>query len=117
MARHLRPKYACRTCEAVHQARMPSRPIERGRPGPGLLAQVRVAKSDDHLPLQRQSEIYAREGVELERSTLADWVGRSAALTREESGGRARPYDPGRLHVKLDALFTSPNPSQEACAG
>ena len=57
---------------------MPSRPIERGRPGAGLLAQVLVAKYDDHLPLYRQSEIYAREGVELERSTLADWVGRSA---------------------------------------
>jgi transposase len=78
--RHLRPKYACRACETVHQAPMPSRPIERGRPGPGLLAQVLVAKYDDHLPLYRQSEIYAREGVDLERSTLADWVGRSAAL-------------------------------------
>ena len=80
VVRHLRPKYACRSCEVVHQALMPSRPIERGRPGPGLLAQVLVAKYDDHLPLYRQSEIYAREGVELERSTLADWVGRSAAL-------------------------------------
>jgi transposase len=82
VVRHLRPKYACRSCEAVHQAPMPSRPIERGRPGPGLLAQVLVAKYDDHLPLYRQSEIYAREGVELERSTLADWVGRSAALLK-----------------------------------
>ena len=82
VVRHLRPKYACRTCEAVHQASMPSRPIERGRPGPGLLAQVLVAKYDDHLPLYRQSEIYAREGVELERSTLADWVGRSAMLLK-----------------------------------
>ena len=82
VVRHLRPKYACRACEAVHQAPMPSRPIERGRPGPGLLAQVLVAKYDDHLPLYRQSEIYAREGVELERSTLVDWVGRSAALLK-----------------------------------
>ena len=63
VVRHLRPKYACRSCEAVHQAPMPSRPIERGRPGPGLLAQVLVAKYDNHLPLYRQSEIYAREGV------------------------------------------------------
>jgi len=82
VVRHLRPKYACRSCEKVHQAPMPSRPIERGRPGPGLLAQVLVAKYDDHLPLYRQSEIYAREGVELDRSTLADWVGRSAALLK-----------------------------------
>jgi hypothetical protein len=59
---------------------MPSLPIERGRPGPGLLAHVLVAKYADHLPLYRQSEIYAREGVDLERSTLADWVGRSVAL-------------------------------------
>ena len=78
--RHVRPKFSCRKCEAITQAQMPSLPIERGRPGPGLIAHVLVAKYADHLPLYRQSEIYAREGVELERSTLADWVGRSAAL-------------------------------------
>jgi transposase len=78
--RHVRPKLSCRTCETIVQAAMPSLPIERGRPGPGLLAHVLVAKYADHLPLYRQSGIYAREGVELERSTLADWVGRSAAL-------------------------------------
>jgi transposase len=59
---------------------MPSLPIERGRPGPGLLAHVLVSKYCDHLPLNRQSDIYAREGVELDRSTLADWVGRAAWL-------------------------------------
>jgi transposase len=78
--RHVRPKFSCRMCETIVQAPMPSLPIERGRPGPGLLAHVLVAKYADHLPLYRQSGIYAREGVELERSTLADWVGRSAAL-------------------------------------
>ena len=78
--RHVRPKLSCRICETIVQAPMPSLPIERGRPGPGLLAHVLVAKYADHLPLYRQSGIYAREGVELERSTLADWVGRSAAL-------------------------------------
>lgn len=78
--RHVRPKLSCRTCETIVQAPMPSLPIERGRPGPGLLAHVLVAKYADHLPLYRQSGIYAREGVDLERSTLADWVGRSAAL-------------------------------------
>ena len=55
---------------------MPALPIERGRPGPGLLAHVLVAKYCDHLPLYRQSDIYAREGVELDRSTMADWVGK-----------------------------------------
>lgn len=59
---------------------MPSRPIEKGRPGPGLLAHVLVSKYADHLPLYRQSQIYGRDGIELERSTLADWVGRSTAL-------------------------------------
>ena len=78
--RHVRPRLSCRTCETIVQSPMPSLPIERGRPGPGLLAHVLVAKYADHLPLYRQSGIYAREGVDLERSTLADWVGRSAAL-------------------------------------
>lgn len=80
VVRHVRPKLSCRICETIVQSPMPSLPIERGRPGPGLLAHVLVAKYADHLPLYRQSVIYAREGVELERSTLADWVGRSAAL-------------------------------------
>jgi transposase len=78
--RIVRPKLTCACCETIHQAPLPSRPIERGRPGPGLLAHVLVSKYADHLPLYRQSQIYARDGVELERSTLADWVGKSAAL-------------------------------------
>jgi hypothetical protein len=59
---------------------LPARPIERGRPGPGLLAHVLVAKYGDHLPLYRQSQIFARDGIDLDRSTLAGWVGRSTAL-------------------------------------
>jgi len=59
---------------------MPSLPIERGRPGPALLAHVLVSKYCDHLPLHRQSEIYARVGVDLDRSTMAEWVGRMTAL-------------------------------------
>jgi transposase len=78
--RHVRPKLSCRLCETIVQTPMPSLPIERGRPGPGLLAHVLVSKYADHLPLYRQAEIYAREGVDLERSTLADWVGSTAAL-------------------------------------
>jgi len=80
--RHRRPKLSCRACEAVVQAPMPSRPVERGIAGPGLLAHVLVAKYADHLPLYRQAEIYAREGVDLDRSTLADWVGQTSALLR-----------------------------------
>ena len=80
VVRHVRPAFSCRACEAMTQAPMPSLPIERGRPGPGLLAHVLVSKYCDHLPLYRQSEIYARDGLDLPRGLLAGWVGRSAAL-------------------------------------
>jgi transposase len=76
----VRPKLACAGCDRIVQAAAPSRPIERGMAGPGLLAHVLVSKYSDHLPLYRQSEIYAREGVELDRSTLADWVGGTSRL-------------------------------------
>lgn len=82
VVRHVRPKLACTRCDRIVQSEAPSRPIARGLAGPGLLAHVLVAKYADHLPLYRQSEIYGREGVELERSTLADWVGGASALLR-----------------------------------
>ena len=78
--RIVRPRMACSGCDTICQAPLPSRPIERGRPSPGLLAHVFVSKYADHLPLYRQSQIYAREGIDLDRSTLADRVGRSTAL-------------------------------------
>jgi transposase len=78
--RHVRAKFSCASCEQIVQASAPSRPIERGLAGPGLLAHVLVSKYCDHLPLYRQSQIFAREGIELERSTLADWVGGASAL-------------------------------------
>jgi transposase len=71
---HVRPKLACPACERIVQVEAPARPIERGLAGPGLLAHVLVAKYCDHLPLYRQAQIYAREGVELERSTMTEWV-------------------------------------------
>ena len=80
MIRHVRPKFACAACERVVKAPAPSRPIERGLAGPARLAHVLVSKYCDHQPLYRQSEIYARQGVEIERSTLAGWVGASSAL-------------------------------------
>ncbi len=76
--RHIRPKFSCRACDTITQAPSPDLPIERGRPGPGLLAHVVVSKYLDGLPLYRQSAILAREGVEIERATLADWVGHAA---------------------------------------
>ena len=71
---HVRPKLACPACERIVQMAAPARPIARGLAGPGLLAHVLVAKYCDHLPLYRQAQIYAREGVELERSTMTEWV-------------------------------------------
>ena len=76
---HVREKVSCRCCEAISQPPAPSHPIARGRAGPNLLALVLAAKYGQHLPLTRQSAIYAREGVELDVSTLADWVGSSTA--------------------------------------
>ena len=76
--RHVRPKLSCDACDRIVQAPAPSRPIDRGLAGPGLLAHVLVSKYADHQPLYRQSEIYAREGVDLDRSTLAGWVGAPA---------------------------------------
>ncbi len=80
--RHVRPKRSCAACERIVQAPAPSRPIERGLCGPGLLAHVLVSKYADHQPLYRQSEIYARENVDLDRSTLAGWVGAASELLK-----------------------------------
>jgi transposase len=77
---HVRPKLSCRDCETITQPSMPTLPIERGRPGPGLAAHVIISKYCDHTPLNRQSDIYAREGVDLDRSTMAGWVGKIAWL-------------------------------------
>ena len=78
-----RPKYACRSCEGtVVQAPAPSRLIEGGLPTETLVAHVVVGKYADHLPLYRQAQIYTRQGIELDRSTLADWVGRAAWFLR-----------------------------------
>ena len=78
-----RPKYACRACEeVVVQAAAPARLIEGGLPTDTTVAQILVAKYADHLPLYRQAQIYARQGINLDRSTLADWVGRAAFMLR-----------------------------------
>lgn len=78
-----RPRYGCRSCEgAVVQAPAPPRIVEGGIPTEALIAQVLVSKYADHLPLYRQTQIYARQGIQLDRSTLADWVGRAAWYLR-----------------------------------
>jgi transposase len=76
---HVREKFSCRSCEAIAQPPAPSHPIARGRAGPELLAHILFSKYGVHLPLNRQSAAYAREGIDLDVSTLADWVGAAAA--------------------------------------
>ena len=76
---HVREKFSCRACEAITQPPAPSHPIARGRAGPKLLAHILFAKYGLHLPLNRQSDVYEREGIDLDVSTLADWVGAATA--------------------------------------
>ena len=97
---HVREKFSCRACEAITQPPAPAHPIARGRAGPGLLAQVLFAKYGAHLPLHRQSVIYAGEGVDLDVSTLADWVGAAAAtLMPLVETIRAHVFAAERLHA------------------
>jgi transposase len=117
-----RPKYACRACEEkVVQAPAPARLIEGGLPTEATVAQILVSKYADHLPLYRQAQIYARQGIDLDRSTLADWVGRAAWHLRpvydrllERLKGSAKLFadettapvlDPGRGRTKTGQLW------------
>ncbi|MFI5023056.1 MAG: IS66 family transposase [Alphaproteobacteria bacterium] len=100
-----RPKYACRTCVGtVVQAPAPPRLVEGGLPTEALVAHVVVGKYANHLPLYRQAQIYARQGIELDRSTLADWVGRGAWWLRPL---HARLLDQLRASPKLFADETT----------
>ncbi len=82
VVRHVRPAYSCAKCEAMTQAPMPAMPIPRAMGGASVLAHVIMSKYADHLPLYRQAEIYARDGLDLDRGTLADWMGKAAWLLR-----------------------------------
>jgi len=120
--RHVRPKFACGACDRVIEAPAPTRPVERGLAGPALLAHVLISKYGDHLPLYRQSEIYARQGVDIGRSTLAGWVGAAtelltpllAALERHVTSGSKLHADdtpipvlsPGSGKTKTGRLWT-----------
>jgi transposase len=118
-----RPKYACRACEeGVAQAPAPARLIEGGLPTEATVAHVLVSKYADHLPLYRQAQIYARQGIDLDRSTLADWVGHAAwhlrpvherllehirASTKIFADETTAPVlDPGRGRTKTGQLWT-----------
>jgi transposase len=99
---HVREKFSCRACEAITQPPAPSHPIARGRAGPKLLAHILFSKYGLHLPLNRQSTTYAREGIDLDVSTLADWVGAAAAtlmpLVEDQSACLRRRAHPCRRH-------------------
>jgi transposase len=96
----VREKWTCRQCEAITQPPAPSHPIARGRAGPQLLADVLFGKYGALLPLNRQSEIYAREGIALDVSTLADWVGACAAtLMPLRDAIEAHVHAAERIHV------------------
>ena len=109
--RVVRPRMACRCCEEIVQATLPSRPIERGRPGPGLLAHVLVGKYADHLPLYRQSQIFERDGIDLQRSTLTDWVGQATRLLEPLADAIGRHVQGGQ------ALFADDTPVKMQAAG
>jgi transposase len=97
---HVREKFSCRACEAITQPPAPLHPIARGRAGPKLLAHVLFSKYGLHLPLNRQSATYAREGIDLDVSTLADWVGAAAAtLMPLVETIRAHVFAAERIHA------------------
>ncbi|MCU4162149.1 transposase [Acidiphilium sp. AL] len=99
VVRHVRPKYACKRCDAIAQAPAPNLPIPRGRATPSLLAMIVMSKYLDYLPLYRQSEIYARECIDLPRSTLADYAGQAAwLLTPIADGIRAHVFTAEKIH-------------------
>src|SRR5437667_660576 len=120
--RHVRPKFSCGHCAAIIQLPAPSRPIDRGLPAPGLLAQVIVSKYGDHCPPYRQQGIYRRSGVDLDRATLAEWVGSASRLLEPLVASLGRyvcaaeklhaddtpvpVLDPGRGKTKTGRLWT-----------
>ena len=109
--RHIRRKKACACCDCIVQVPAPSRPILRGVAGPGLLAHILVSKFADHQPLYRQSAIYARQGVEVDRSSMGRWVGACSALM-------APLVDALRIHVMAAAkLHADDTPVSVLAAG
>jgi transposase len=120
--RHVREKHACAQCAAILQQPAPSRPIDRGLAGPGLLAHLLAGKYYYHLPLYRQSQIYDYAGMYIDRSTLAQWVGaasrlmaplvqavRRHVLSAQQLHADDTPLpvlDPGRGRTKTGYLWT-----------
>ncbi len=115
--RIVRPRTICCACARFCQALLPPRPIERGRPGPGLLAHVLVSKYADHLPLYRQAQMFARDGIDLDRSTLAEWVGKSAALLEPVANGIGNHVRAGGAIFADDTTVRLQTPRGEGARG
>jgi transposase len=98
--RYVRPVMACRCCGDISQAAPPPLPIPKSNAAPSLLADIALAKYDDHLPAYRQAERFAREGIELPRSTLSEWLGRTAALLEPLTDAvAAHVFQAAKLHA------------------
>lgn len=120
--RHIRPKYTCRICSRIVQARAPVKAIARGKATFATLAHIVVAKHDHHLPHYRQAEMMAAQGIDIDRSTLVRWSGQAAALLdpivnriREEGLKASKIHsddtpvpvlDPGRGRTAIGRLWT-----------
>jgi transposase len=115
---HIQPVWACPCCEAhVTVAPKPAQPIEKGLPGPGLLAQVVVSKYGDHLPLYRQESIFERHGVTISRQTMGDWVRASAHLLEPVvEAMKARILESKVIHTD-DTPVTVREPGQSGTHG
>ena len=101
----------CSSCDCFTQALLPSRPIERGRPGPGLLEHVLVNKYADHLPPYLQSQSFERDWLDIDRSPLADWVGKATALPEPLADAIGRHVLAGQ------AIFADDTPVAMLAAG
>lgn len=98
--RYVRPVMTCRCCGDISQAAPPPLPIPKSNAAPSLLADIALAKYDDHLPAYRQAERFAREGIDLPRSTLAEWLGRTAALLEPVTDAiSSHVFEAAKLHA------------------
>lgn len=122
IVRHVEKRMICRDGDTTVAGEMPTLPIERGKPGPGLLAHIMIAKFDDHIPLYRLSEMYERLGIDISRSVMADWVGRASSLlaplvsaTRAHSASLHSNENnpPSNAGTKHPELFRSANRNRQ----
>lgn len=113
IVRHVEKRMICRECDTTVAGEMPTLPIERGKPGPGLLAHIMIAKFDDHIPLYRLSEMYDRLGIDISRSVMADRVGRVSALLTPPISQHSTEY----IRTIPRSMFSTPDGARQKPAG